>query len=126
MLTPSRTTFGPKKQPAISLLQHHAQAEYEYEEQVRIVEALRQELGDSRPDLVDGASRSMDYDSQLLVADSLRNRRDVLAAAVQRESDGTYGLCDDCGKPIAEERLQIAPAATACVSCQSSAERLRR
>jgi RNA polymerase-binding transcription factor DksA len=43
--------------------------------------------------------------------------------ALARVSEGTYGRCETCGRPIPAGRLEALPAATTCVGC---AERLRR
>jgi DnaK suppressor protein len=37
--------------------------------------------------------------------------------ALQRLDDGTYGLCQRCGEPIAPARLNAMPHATVCVAC---------
>lgn len=44
-------------------------------------------------------------------------------AARQRLADGTYGVCRDCGSPIAGPRLLALPAASRCGACQSIHER---
>ena len=36
-------------------------------------------------------------------------------AALQRIEDGTYGVCERCGKPIEEERLEAIPWARLCL-----------
>ncbi len=41
----------------------------------------------------------------------------VIQAALSRIEDGTYGLCDSCGKEIGEARLAAVPEATRCVNC---------
>ena len=43
--------------------------------------------------------------------------------ALQKLENGSYGTCDECGKPIGEERLQIAPFATLCIDCKRLQER---
>ncbi|HEY0453264.1 TraR/DksA family transcriptional regulator [Actinophytocola sp.] len=40
-----------------------------------------------------------------------------LDAAADRLAAGTYGRCERCGGPIAEERLAALPAATRCIRC---------
>lgn len=40
-------------------------------------------------------------------------------AAIERLEAGTYGGCEDCGRPIGAERLEARPAATRCVVCAS-------
>jgi DnaK suppressor protein len=37
---------------------------------------------------------------------------------LQRLDAGTYGLCSDCGQPIAEKRLQALPWATRDIACE--------
>ncbi len=39
-------------------------------------------------------------------------------AALARMDDGTYGMCEDCGKPIAPERLAAIPWTRFCVEDQ--------
>ncbi len=38
--------------------------------------------------------------------------------------DEDFGLCEDCGRRIPEERLLIVPEATRCVRCQRKTEKL--
>jgi len=37
--------------------------------------------------------------------------------ALHRVDAGTYGACERCGQPIAEERLAARPFARSCVAC---------
>jgi DnaK suppressor protein len=46
----------------------------------------------------------------------------AIDAALQRVADGSYGLCVDCGTPIATARLHANPTAMRCVTCQARAE----
>ncbi len=39
--------------------------------------------------------------------------------ALERLRDGTYGVCERCGGPIALERLKARPAAKTCIACAS-------
>ena len=43
--------------------------------------------------------------------------------ALARLDDGTYGTCERCGEPIAEERLRARPWATLCIDDQRRADR---
>jgi len=51
----------------------------------------------------------------------MRHQVDELARAAERDRDGSYGICADCGQPIPAERLEIFPATTQCVACKSTA-----
>ena len=43
--------------------------------------------------------------------------------ALAKLGEGTYGVCERCGKPIAEERLRARPWATLCIDDQRLADR---
>ena len=37
--------------------------------------------------------------------------------AIDRIQNGQYGLCSQCGEPIAASRLKAQPTATRCITC---------
>lgn len=41
----------------------------------------------------------------------------AIAEALQRLDEGAFGICTNCGKPIAEVRLEVRPYAPTCVDC---------
>jgi DnaK suppressor protein len=57
----------------------------------------------------------------------MRNRkRQLIDEALTRLSEGTYGLCAECGVEISEKRLNAVPFARLCVECQSRQELLEK
>ena len=42
-------------------------------------------------------------------------------AAIRRLEDGSYGVCERCGLPIAPARLEARPAARRCIGCAAHA-----
>lgn len=62
-----------------------------------------------------------------LVADAEveRDRAELslVEGALQRMERGAYGVCIECGEPIAPARLLAQPAAPRCADCQQRAER---
>jgi len=52
-----------------------------------------------------------------------REKLMLIDDALARIEDGTYGICEDCGKKINRERLKIMPFAKLCVACQSEVEK---
>ena len=64
--------------------------------------------------------RRAGYDPQTLdvLAVSSRQRIAETAQALRRMSEGTYGLCEDCHKPIPLGRLRAFPCATNCALCE--------
>lgn len=61
-------------------------------------------------------------DTGLTIADIHKERLIQLEEALRKLEEGTYGICDECGKEIDDERLKIMPFATLCVKCQSKKE----
>jgi phage/conjugal plasmid C-4 type zinc finger TraR family protein len=53
----------------------------------------------------------------------LEQEREQAEHARDRIAQGAYGICEDCGKKIAAERLEALPDATRCVSCQAPGKR---
>lgn len=42
----------------------------------------------------------------------------IVAHALEQMAAGSYGICEDCSRPIDAERLRVLPEATRCVDCQ--------
>jgi RNA polymerase-binding transcription factor DksA len=56
---------------------------------------------------------------EALAGTLLETLREVEHALAKFDS-GEYGLCESCGQPIAEARLEAKPAARLCISCASA------
>jgi len=81
--------------------------------------SIEDETGDETQDqhLGDTATAMHDRELDYTLAD---NEEQVLAeidAALARIDAGTYGTCTNCGKPIAEDRLEARPWAGLCIDC---------
>jgi len=73
----------------------------------------------------EGDTLNVERDRLLVVASEAKERVAEIDAALARVDAGTYGVCEHCGKPIPEPRLEVVPEATLCVSCKTGAS-LRR
>jgi DnaK suppressor protein len=64
--------------------------------------------------------RHAGYDPHTLdvLAASARQRIAETARALRRMSEGTYGVCEGCHRPIPLGRLHAAPHATHCALCE--------
>lgn len=80
------------------------------------------ELSSQVRDIGDEAAADVLMDSRLFDiqrdADEMRDIRDALV----RMDEGSYGVCVDCGDPIAAGRLRVQPAASRCLRCQTRYE----
>jgi RNA polymerase-binding transcription factor DksA len=45
------------------------------------------------------------------------DERDELLQALQRISDGSYGICTQCARRIPKARLEVMPATQRCAAC---------
>ena len=52
----------------------------------------------------------------------LERDREQAERARDRQVQGVYGICEDCGRTIGDERLVALPDATRCVTCQAKSE----
>ncbi len=74
-------------------------------------------------DADDAPQRAPELAMTAALTDREQRELDVVAAALQRLADGTYGACADCGGVIAFDRLKAEPWALRCVDCESARER---
>jgi len=77
-------------------------------------------------DAADAGANLSETDRNEAVLHSARAQRTAVLAALARVENGQYGYCVDCGKPVAEGRLEARPEAARCVGCQAKRDRRRR
>jgi RNA polymerase-binding protein DksA len=65
--------------------------------------------------MADDASDVAEQAKTLALRTHLERMLKQIDRAVALIGKGTYGLCEQCGKPIAEERLKAMPWATLCI-----------
>jgi DnaK suppressor protein len=53
------------------------------------------------------------------LAGNLRESLSDVEAALVKLDNGTFGVCEGCGDPIAPDRLEAKPAARLCMTCAS-------
>ena len=53
------------------------------------------------------------------IGEAARREIDAIDAALERLSQGLYGICRTCGEEIPAARLLVMPHATTCVDCPS-------
>jgi RNA polymerase-binding transcription factor DksA len=67
----------------------------------------------------EGATIAFERAQVAALLEQARARLADLDEAAERLADGTYGVCERCGQPIAPERLAARPAARTCITCAS-------
>jgi len=68
-------------------------------------------------------TETADWEVALSLHEQLTGELADIDAAERRLDDGTYGLCEACGRPIDAARLSALPASRFCIEDQRLAER---
>jgi len=94
------------------------------EDAERVQRNRHEDLAGAAPDAGDESVATLiaDLDQADLGRDLSELR--AIEAARTRLSDGSYGICADCGGDIGYERLQANPSALRCIACQTLHEKL--
>jgi DnaK suppressor protein len=87
---------------------------------------MRQDNNGDFPDPTDRASLESDRNFLLRIKDRERKLIMKVKEALDRIDNGTFGICESCGKPISEKRLMARPVTTECIDCKTEEERKER
>jgi DnaK suppressor protein len=74
-------------------------------------------------DIADKAVSSYTREFLYSLTDGERSTLLQIDDAIGRIDDAIYGLCINCGQPMAEKRLTAVPWAPYCIDCQELAEK---
>ncbi len=102
------------------------------QERERLTEELARLQDSNSPEVGRTGSWFGQRDEQANEATELRQRlssaehlNDLFAKvnhALQKLEEGTYGLCDSCGRSIDPARLEVLPYADLCLDCKAQKE----
>lgn len=101
---------------------------------VRAIEHLHEQhpgsLEDETGELVradqhlgDVATATFDREFDLGLEEDAEEVLAAIDSALRRIEEGTYGICERCGKEIGAERLRVVPYATLCIDDKRREER---
>jgi DnaK suppressor protein len=74
-------------------------------------------------DIVDQAGDERDRELSLLLTGRDKEKLQAINEALEKITDGSYGICEECGEKIGPGRIKVMPLARYCVSCQSKLEK---
>ena len=69
-------------------------------------------------DMADQASGNNEVHIQLKLKQTDAKILQAIEDALRRIDEGTFGVCRDCGEPIAEARLNAIPWTRVCITCK--------
>ncbi|MDY7037999.1 MAG: TraR/DksA C4-type zinc finger protein [Thermodesulfobacteriota bacterium] len=73
-------------------------------------------------DLFDQASKESDTDFSFRLKEREGRLMAKIQSAIQKIDNGDFGLCEQCGSEISEERLTARPIAILCIKCKRKQE----
>ncbi|MCL2784032.1 MAG: TraR/DksA family transcriptional regulator [Propionibacteriaceae bacterium] len=91
--------------------------------QAELTQLLTQGSDIAGRDPADVGSSNFERDQEMSLVANAREMFEQSELALRLFDEGTYGVCESCGKPIGKARLQAFPRATMCVACKQRLER---
>src|SRR4030066_536050 len=96
------------------------------EEAGKVCTDMRQDGEGDFPDPTDRASLESDRNFLLRIKDRERKMSMKVKEAMDRIDNGTFGICESCGRSISEKRLMARPVTTLCIECKTEGENQER
>lgn len=94
-------------------------------ELARSIRSQRSQLnvGECEHELIDQMQSMSRRDEAVTLLDSLTRTLTAVDAALLAMEEGCYGICAECGEPVAPRRLEAIPWASHCIQCQEMLDR---
>lgn len=81
---------------------------------------------DDVPDIVDLATSDLSLNLNVEIRERERHLLGKIDTALAKIDDGSFGICEDCGEPIALGRVYARPVTTLCIKCKEEEEELEK
>ncbi len=98
----------------------------ELQERIGYADIRKMNEADEFQDLLDVASADTDKNMLLRIRERESRLISKIKKALQRISDGTYGICEKCGEDIPVKRLKARPVTSQCIDCKMKEEAFER
>ena len=69
------------------------------------------------------ASALFGHEQTVVLEEQLKGDLLEIERALSKIKDGTYGVCESCGKKIDSNRLSVKPASIYCLKCENEIEK---
>ena len=71
----------------------------------------------------DSGTATFERERDLSLENNIRDLLEKIDKALERMNNGTYGICERCGKPIEKARLKALPYANLCIKDKQAESR---
>lgn len=76
-------------------------------------------------EFADAGTATFERERDLSIQNNIRDLLDKIEKALVRIEEGSFGLCERCGRPIEKARLKALPYASLCIEDKTREERAR-
>ena len=84
---------------------------------------LAGELASFDEEFADAGTDTFERERDLSLSNNIRDLLEKVGHALELIDQGSYGLCERCGKPIEKARIKALPYATLCIKDKQAEER---
>jgi DnaK suppressor protein len=84
---------------------------------------LSGDLASFDEEFADAGTATFERERDLSLSNNIRDLIEKIDNAVERIEEGTYGLCQRCGRPIEKARIRALPYASLCIKDKQAEER---
>lgn len=74
-------------------------------------------------EFADAGTATFERERDLSLSNNIKDLLEKIDHALRRIDEGTYGLCEKCGRPIEKARIKALPYATLCIRDKQAEER---
>ena len=71
----------------------------------------------------EAGTATFEREKHLSIANNVQDLIDKSNKALEKIEEGSYGICESCGRPISPDRLKALPHALMCIECKKAEER---
>ncbi len=101
------------------------------EKKAQIIESLENNSKESQneksgvEDTADEVTAELSRETLYKLSQTEREKLFLIEIALKKIENGTYGVCEECGEPIGEKRLEALPWVRLCIECSEKDEAMR-
>ena len=74
-------------------------------------------------EFADAGTATFERERDLSLSNNIRDLTEKIDRALRRIDEGSYGLCEKCGRPIEKARIKALPYASLCIRDKQAEER---
>jgi DnaK suppressor protein len=84
------------------------------------------EFDDRHPDFCDMALSESNSQISFHISERQSRLIDKIEYSLEKLKNGEFGICEECGEEISEQRLIARPVASLCIECKRNQEKAER